>query len=80
MISVNAGVSQKERHFQAIIKYLRLYLPFGCMHVKLKLIPNPLKILNFSNAQEHINFQKMQNKSMYKYSKRKKGIGHTSVH
>ena len=53
-ISVNAGVSQKERNFQANIKHLRLYLPFGCMHVKLKLIPNPLEIQNFCNAQEQI--------------------------
>ena len=38
----------KERHFQANIKHLTLYLPFGCIHVKLKLISKLLKIPNLS--------------------------------
>ena len=38
----------KERHFQANIKHLTLYLPFGCVHVKLSLIPKLLEIPNLS--------------------------------
>ena len=38
----------KERHFQANIKYVTLYLPFGCIHMRLKLIPKLLKIPNLS--------------------------------
>ena len=80
MISANAGASQKERHFQANINHLRLYLPLGCIHVKLNLIPNLLKIPNLSKAQEQLYSQRMQNESMYKYSKGEEEIGCTSVH
>ena len=72
---------KKERHFQANIKHLTLYLWFGCIHVKLKFIPNFCKSSNLSKLQEQLYSQKMQNISVYvyKYPKREQRIGCTSV-
>ena len=64
------SITKGETFFQASIKHLTFHLPFGCIHVKLKLIPNPipnfLEIPKFIQSTRTIIFPE---KGMYRCSK-----------